>query len=99
MKSTISMDAVICAVKEQVACDLAGEAAILDMKSGQYYGLRSVGARVWSLIQEPINFAKLLDSLVDEYDVDRSTCHKDLIVLLAALQEKGLIEICDPEAA
>lgn len=31
----ISMSSIIAAVKEQVSCDLAGEGAILDLKSGQ----------------------------------------------------------------
>jgi len=39
--------------KDQVSCDLAGEAAILNLKNGVYYGLDPVGARIWNLIQEP----------------------------------------------
>jgi len=34
-------------------CDLAGEAAILGLKNGIYYGLDPVGARIWNLIQTP----------------------------------------------
>ena len=41
------------ATKDQVSCDLAGEAAILNIKSGVYYGLDPVGARIWNLMQEP----------------------------------------------
>jgi len=54
MSSTIADQSVVVAVKDQVSCDLAGEAAILNMKSGVYYGLdpsaRAFG--VWCKIRE-----------------------------------------------
>ena len=53
MSATISDRSVVVAAKDQVSCDLAGEAAILNIKSGVYYGLDPVGARIWSLVQEP----------------------------------------------
>ena len=53
MSQTISDRSVVVATKDQVSCDLAGEAAILNIKSGVYYGLDPVGARIWTLMQEP----------------------------------------------
>src|ERR1700730_14483347 len=47
------------AVPDQVSCDLAGEAVILNLKNGIYFGLDPVGARIWSLIQKPTTFADL----------------------------------------
>jgi hypothetical protein len=79
--------------EDQVSCDLAGEAAILNLKNSVYYGLDPVGARVWSLIQEPKTFAEIRDSLLDIYDVDRSQLESDLQALLNQLAEQGLIDI------
>ena len=52
-KHLISDRSVVVAAADQVSCDLGGEAAILDLKSGIYYGLDPVGTRIWSLIQQP----------------------------------------------
>ena len=52
MQKTLFRDAIVKAAKEQVSCDLAGEAVILNLKSGQYFGLNEVGTRIWNLIQE-----------------------------------------------
>jgi hypothetical protein len=41
----------IVASRDQVSCDLSGEAALLSLKTGVYYGLNPVGARILSLIQ------------------------------------------------
>lgn len=78
---------------DQVSCDLAGEAAILNLKNGVYYGLDPVGARVWSLIQEPRTFAELRGKLLDEYEVDAANLDSDLRELLGRLAEQGLIEV------
>ncbi len=95
MKEKLSKNSIIAAAKEQVSCDLAGEAAILDLKSGQYYGLNSIGARIWSLIQEPHSISEVLHTLVEEYDVDASQCEQDVLALVQKLAASGLIEVQD----
>src|SRR5260370_28989567 len=95
MSSTISDQSVVVAVKDQVSCDLAGEAAILNIKSGVYYGLDPVGARIWSLVQDPRTVAEVRSTIIDEYDVEPERCARDLIGLLEKLLAEGLIEVRD----
>lgn len=90
---TLSDDSRISVSEDQVSCDLAGEAAILNLKNSVYYGLDPVGARVWSLIQEPKTFAEIRDTLLGVYDVERPQLESDLQVLLTELAEQGLIDI------
>jgi Coenzyme PQQ synthesis protein D (PqqD) len=59
MSTAISDRSVVAAAKDQVSCDLAGEAAILNIKNGVYYCLDPVGARIWSLMQEPRAVAEI----------------------------------------
>ncbi len=49
--------------RDQISCDLAGEAPILNLKSGVYFGLDAVGARIWSLLQKPVMLAEICDAL------------------------------------
>ena len=95
MNSTISERSVVVAAKDQVSCDLAGEAAILNIKSGVYYGLDPVGARIWNLVQEPRTVVQIQDAITSEYDVEPDRCARDLIGLLERLLEEGLIEVKD----
>lgn len=83
----------IITAKDQVWCEMAGEAVILHLKSGIYYGLNPVGARIWSLIQDPRTVDSVLTALVEEYEVDPNRCEQDLFALLQDLQDRGLIEI------
>jgi len=82
----------IVATKDQVSCDLAGEAAILNLKNGVYYGLDPVGARIWNLIQEPKTLAQIRETILAEYDVEPDRLNADLHSLLAQLADQQLIE-------
>jgi hypothetical protein len=83
----------ISAVKHQVSCDLAGEAVILNLENGVYYGLTEVGARLWNLIQEPCTFSEILETLLAEYDVAPEACESQIRTLLTELDANGLIEV------
>ncbi len=81
------------AVSDQVSCDLGGEAAILHLKNGVYYGLDPVGARVWSLLQTPRNLAEIRDALLEEFEVQPERCERDLRDLIEELAAENLIEV------
>ncbi len=87
------------AAADQVSCELDGEAAILDLKQGVYYGLNPVGATVWALISEPRSVAEIQRALLDQYDVTPEQCERDLLELLADLAEHGLIRVEVDEGA
>jgi hypothetical protein len=79
--------------KDTVSCSLGNEVAILHMGSGVYYGLDSVGARVWSLLEKPHSVQELCAAVAAEYDVEPSRCEADLLALLVRMRTEGLIEI------
>ena len=99
MNGKISARSTVVTAKEQLWCDLAGEAAILNLQNGVYYGLDPVGARIWNLIQTPRTVDEVREALLYEYDVDTDRCERDLLSLLQALAAEGLIEVKGDTAA
>jgi hypothetical protein len=95
MNQAISGSSVVVVAKDQISCDLAGEAAILNVKTGLYYGLDPVGARIWDLMQQPLPVAEIQNAITSEYDVEPERCASDLAELLQKLLAEGLIEIKD----
>jgi hypothetical protein len=89
----VSGSSTVVAAKDQVSSDLGGEVAILDLKAGVYYGLDAVGARIWSLIEEPRTVNEIRDILSEEYDVEPERCERDLLALLRRLADEGLVEV------
>jgi hypothetical protein len=98
MKGALSGGAIVVAAKDQISCDLGGEAAILNLESGVYYGLDAIGARIWGLIQVPRTVKDIRDVLLNEYDVEPERCEQDLLELLQQLAAEGLIEVRDERA-
>ena len=96
--SPLSLSSIVAAASQQVSADLHGEAVILDLERGRYYGLNEVGARVWSLVQQPRVVSEIRDCILGEYAVDRDRCEADLMALLSQLLEKRLVELREPPA-
>jgi hypothetical protein len=90
---TITNDATVMVVDNVVSCDLDGEAAILNMNDGVYYGLHPIGARIWNLIQKHSTINHIVQVLLDEFDVEPDRCRKDIYELLEQLLNNELVEI------
>ncbi len=93
MPKTLTERSIVVAASSQVSCDLNGEAAILELNKGVYYGLDAVGARVWALLQRPRRVSEIRDALLAEYEVDARQWETDLLSLLERLSAEDLIEV------
>ena len=89
----IDMKSRITASKNLLHCTVNGEAVILSMESGIYFGLDNVGVRIWELIQEPTTMNLLLEKLLSEYDVDPNVCRDHLVDFINDLHSRELIEV------
>jgi len=90
--NTINEESVVILNDEHIAGELLeGEFVIMNKQDNVYYGLNDVGGRIWQLIKEPHAVSDLIDTLMEEYDVDRTTCASEVIALLDDMAERGLI--------
>ena len=65
-----------------VAADMGDETVMMDVLSGKYFKLSSVGGDIWNLIEEPVTVEELINKLTSEYDVDRETCQTQTLDFL-----------------
>ena len=87
--------AVVVVAPDVIGSELGSEVVMLNLGDATYYGLDEVGAEVWRLIQTPITIGRVVASIVDAYDVDPQRCRTDVLTLMAALRERGLVEVRD----
>jgi len=73
--------------------DLAGEVVLLNLQSGVYYGLDTVGSRVWQLLMESRGLDEVCAIMLDEYDVDPDALRADVKRLVGELSDKGLVMV------
>lgn len=76
---------------EVLVQDLDGEAVLLNLDNGQYYGLDGVGYRMYQLLITSDSFDSAYEALIQEYDVDPQKLHSDLKNLLDDLIKYGLV--------
>jgi hypothetical protein len=91
-------DSLVQRSKNQIACDMDGEVVILDLASGTYYGLDTVGARVWSLIEQPAALPDIHEAIMAEFDVDAQTCSRDVQAFLERMHSIGLVDVSPADA-
>ena len=73
--------------------ELQGESVLLNVNTENYYGLDEVGTRMWAVLSKAPSIAAGIDTLLDEYKVERATLESDVSDLLTELLEKKLIEL------
>ncbi|USL45842.1 PqqD family protein [Priestia megaterium] len=68
-----------------------GEAVVLDIESGIYFGLDEVGVDIWKLIEQHGSSDKVKKNMLKMYDVQEEVLEVQLHTFLESLLEKGLI--------
>lgn len=71
--------------------NLDDEAVLLNLGNGQYYGLDSVGFRMYQQLISSSNIETAYQSMLAEYDVDPVQLETDLDNLLQKLLRNGLV--------
>lgn len=89
----INLDTTVQRNTQIVCSEIDGEKVMMDINSGEYFGLDSVGARVWDLIEKPIKISVLVELLMQEFDVSKDVCIEDTLEFINLLLEKNLIYI------
>ncbi|HCT30460.1 MAG TPA: lasso peptide biosynthesis PqqD family chaperone [Bacteroidales bacterium] len=78
-----------------VSTDVDGEKVMMSVENGEYFGLDSVGSRIWEMIENPVKVETLIDYLIDEFDVSKQQCEIDTLEFLNELLEKKLLIVVE----
>lgn len=72
--------------------EVDGEAVLLSLDEGCYYGLDELGTRIWKLIHQDLDNEQVVAVIVEEYDVAPEQARRDLDKFLGDLEQSGLIQ-------
>jgi len=67
------------------------EAIIINLTTGVYYSIDTVGARIWSLLENHHDPSEIAAILAREYAVGEDECRGDVVALVEQLREENLI--------
>jgi hypothetical protein len=90
----ITTDSIVVAAKDQISTRVDDEAALLNLKTGVYFGLDPMGAYIWQMLREPVSVQTLTARLQEDYsNIDAEIVANDLRVFLDQMLEAGLVEL------
>ena len=95
-KAQSTLKDVITISPDVVFRDLDGEAVLLNLAIGIYFGLNEVGTRMWNLLHQYSALQKVLEIMQEEYEVAPEVLEKDLLHLVDQLCAKGLLSVSRP---
>lgn len=80
--------------------DLEGEKVVLNLESGQYFGLNEVASRILEIVEEdPATIGQVVDRLLEEYDVERDVLKQDVIRFVREMKAHQLIGVDEESLA
>ncbi len=70
---------------------LDDEMVLLNLDSGEYFGLNDTGTRVWELLSDGRSREEVVDCLTEEFEVEVETASAHVMTLCSELLEAGLL--------
>jgi len=77
---------------EILATPMDNEIVMMSVENGEYYGLNPVASRIWRLFEEPQTMSQLVETLLDEFNIDRERCQAETEKFVQQLVDKKLIK-------
>ena len=90
---TLTEKTIVKRTQKIVSSDLDGDTVMMSIDRGNYYGIDPIGSRIWELLAKPLAISVLLDTLTQEFDVNRDQCEQDTLRFLNELAAEKLLEI------
>jgi hypothetical protein len=73
--------------------ELQGEGVLLQLDSGEYFGLDEIGQRMWALLVEHRDLSVVASRLADEFDAEPEVLTRDLNELVDELVSRRLLDL------
>lgn len=93
MATEISLNSRVRILDDVLFQELQGESVLLNLKTGVYLGLDRLGTRIWQLLQEDGALSKVVEVILQEYDVTPERFGQDLLSLVGQMEQQGLVEV------
>ena len=66
---------------------------LINLQSGKVFSLNGVGAKIWTMLEQGINFDGVLDALRGEYNLPSAELKNDLDGFIDELARRDLLKV------
>lgn len=71
--------------------EIDGEVVVLDIERSHYLNLNATGCVLWLMLAEGASKHRLVDKLIEEFDVNEPTAQADVEAFVTSCRENGLL--------
>jgi hypothetical protein len=93
----ISVDTRFMRSEKLLYSQVDGDVTMMSVETGKYYSLTAVGARIWSLLDQPRSVRQVCDGLMAEYRVEPARCEGDVLNIFRRMAEEGVVAVAAQE--
>ncbi len=90
---SLAPDSVVKVAPDVLFSEVQGEAVLLNVKTGIYFGLNEVGTFIWTSLEESVNLSALQERLVEKYEASPEQVWTDLVALITDLHDRNLVDL------
>lgn len=87
----VDLNSIITRSQELLTSEVDGEVVMMNIESGKYYGINSVGAEIWRLLENPVSVSNICGELVKTFEIDNPTCETEVLTFLGSLEAENLL--------
>ena len=88
-----ALDSKVKPARDVLFKEIEGEAVLLNLNTGLYFGLNEAGTRIWKIAEKERRLDRVLQGLTEEFEIEPRACEKDLMALAQELLKHGLWEL------
>ena len=85
----------VCRNEAVVSAELDGEAVLLNVETGIYFGLNDLGTEIWKQLEQSACYEEILTHLQEAYEVEPGQLEVDFVRFIDTLCGHGLACIVD----
>jgi hypothetical protein len=89
----MTLDTTLVRNNSLTTAELDGEVVMLSLETNRYYGLNSVGTRIWELLAQPMPLAAVCDIIQRENEVTREQCEREVLAVAQKLLDEKLAQV------
>ena len=92
MSSELKLDSRFSIPPQVMSRQVGDETVLLDLSTGIYFGLDSVGKRIWEAVADGNNLVQSAALIAAEYEVDDARAQADVLEFASELVARSLLE-------
>ena len=91
----ISIKSIISQNPDMIASEIDGEAVMMSIEHGSYYGMNPVASSIWASAEKSVSAETICKNIFAQYEISFEQCQKDTMKFIEDLIQKEILILHD----